>query len=425
MIPGICWQTFNCKNIAQAKALNDTGFKCLRIFFNLCDVRQKRTNETWQYYINDLFVNMPDGLKNWTFEGKTEMFCDNSKMRDSFDFCKKYNWLPIVCLGYQEETPHNWIGRAPSRDKFPFLFEFTQQLGLYLYNTYGFDRADVEVWNEPTKLQGLGFGYDKYIELSLLIAEAWKSASINYKVHVFADDILRNEYLEKLLNHYVLMNKVDYIAVHIGVGSEDSEWEDKLLKKLYNRIKELGLKVNIALTEMNFNGIWDRKNQLVITDKDGNLIDEIVDIFAGILWIRKDKFGTATRLDDLWLTKPGSIKCTSDEKVLILKNFIIKYYKPYEIIEEDMKLDKIYKLNSHGIGVKFVQKVVNAELMPEPLLIEDGIWGAKTTIAVKDYQKLLGLVQDGIVGEKTMKSMIDNYPEIWNEIEYEWAIGER
>ena len=93
--------------------------------------------------------------------------------------------------------------------------------------------------------------------------------------------------------------------------------------------------------------------------------------------------------------------------------------------EDDMKLEKYYKLGSKGIGVKFIQMILNEDIKPEPKLILDGIWGSKTAGIVKQYQEKYELKVDGIVGPQTMKSMIEQYPWIWNEIEYEWAIGVR
>jgi len=294
-------------------ALVKAGFKGLRIFFNLCDIRQKRTGEDWQLYINDLFSTMPDGLKNWTYEGKTGLFCDNDKMKDSFDLCKKLSWLPVVCLGYQEEQPHNWLGRAPAKDKWAFLAEFTKQLGLYLYNIYGFSRADLEIWNEPSKLQSLGFGWDKYVTMSIPMVKAWHSVSSNYKVHVFADDIQRQDYLNNILTHVELMANADYISAHIL--TEDSEWDDNLVRKTADKIKNMGLKVKLVLTEMSPMGKWDRLNQL-----PGN-----VEMY-GLLWaIRKQEVGTAFRIDDLWMYTSSKLQVTSPEKVSIITNFNNKY----------------------------------------------------------------------------------------------------
>jgi peptidoglycan hydrolase-like protein with peptidoglycan-binding domain len=92
---------------------------------------------------------------------------------------------------------------------------------------------------------------------------------------------------------------------------------------------------------------------------------------------------------------------------------------------EDMTLDKLYKLGSKGIGVRFIQKVLNEDIKPTPLLIVDGIWGTKTTDAVKQYQTFYGLKIDGLVGTQTMRSMILEYPEIWNDTEYDYSIGIR
>lgn len=103
---------------------------------------------------------------------------------------------------------------------------------------------------------------------------------------------------------------------------------------------------------------------------------------------------------------------------------IIKDNKPAEV-EEDMQLDKYYKLGSRGIGVRFIQKVLNEDIEPDPTLVVDGIWGSKTAEIVKEYQEKYGLKVDGIVGSQTMKSMIEEYPWCWNEICYEYSIGVR
>ena len=101
-------------------------------------------------------------------------------------------------------------------------------------------------------------------------------------------------------------------------------------------------------------------------------------------------------------------------------NFI-KTKKPIE--DEDMKLEKIYKQGSKGIGVRFIQMVVN-EYMGFNLVV-DGIWGTKTEEGVKAFQIANALVMDGIVGTATFPKMIEAYPKIWDKINYMWAIGVR
>jgi hypothetical protein len=94
--------------------------------------------------------------------------------------------------------------------------------------------------------------------------------------------------------------------------------------------------------------------------------------------------------------------------------------------EEDMKLDTIYKEGSKGIGVKFIQKVLNEDIKPEPLLKVDGIWGIKTNAVVLKYQEKYNLSQyGGAIGPNTMQDMIKQYPDIWDNIQYLWAIGVR
>ena len=419
----LCWATLK----VTAKAIVDFFLKCkfkgIRIFFNLCDVRQRRPGEDWQLYMNDLFTNMPDGMHAWTFENKTGLFSDNEKMRDVFDFCQAKNILPVVCVGYQEETPHNWIGRAPGKDKWPFLEEFTRQLGIYLYQTYGFEKAVLEIWNEPTKLQALGFGYDKYIDMSIPMAKAWHSVSPNYEVWGFADDICRPSYYEKLLNHKEWVANHDAISVHIGVASKDSEWDDKLLQKLFDKISELKLTIKVAISEMSVNGIWPRFNQFLMRDAKGNPAGSKVIAAALILTIRKAIFGTATRIDDLGLTNGDTIKCTSEDKVDQLIAIDAQYYKPYILEEDDdMKLEEYYYKNKvtfsrdpKKAGIRFIQTVVG--------VTPDSIWGDATDEAVKLYQEQNHLIQDKIVGPLTFRSMMKNYPSAYTDLQYFVATG--
>lgn len=103
-----------------------------------------------------------------------------------------------------------------------------------------------------------------------------------------------------------------------------------------------------------------------------------------------------------------------------MKNFI-NNKKPIVNGDDEMKLDKIYKKGSRGIGVKFIQMVVN-EYMKTNLVI-DGIWGTKTEEGVKAFQEANGLAVDGIVGPATFPAMIEAYPKLWDKVEYLYAIG--
>ena len=104
-----------------------------------------------------------------------------------------------------------------------------------------------------------------------------------------------------------------------------------------------------------------------------------------------------------------------------MANFIISK-KPVTNGDDEMKLDKIYKKGSRGIGVKFIQMVVN-ELLSLNLVV-DGIWGAKTEEGVKAFQAKWNLVIDGIVGPVTFPAMIEAYPKLWDRLQYMYAVGE-
>lgn len=60
----------------------------------------------------------------------------------------------------------------------------------------------------------------------------------------------------------------------------------------------------------------------------------------------------------------------------------------------------VIKQGSRGGDVKLLQKYIGAW--------QDGIWGPKTTEAVKKWQKEHGLVDDGVVGNKTWMKLIEN-----------------
>lgn len=61
------------------------------------------------------------------------------------------------------------------------------------------------------------------------------------------------------------------------------------------------------------------------------------------------------------------------------------------------------KLGSRNEYVLAWQKYLN--LSGFPCGLEDGIFGRNTLIAVKDYQESIGLVADGVIGQKTWKSI--------------------
>lgn len=58
----------------------------------------------------------------------------------------------------------------------------------------------------------------------------------------------------------------------------------------------------------------------------------------------------------------------------------------------------LLKKGSHGKDVKTLQRILH--------LYEDGIFGAMTEEAVKEYQRQHGLTADGIVGDKTWAVML-------------------
>lgn len=367
MIAIICWKSFCAKLWAHISKLINSGFKGLRIFFNLCDLPYKpglsdddkiSSSAEWQSYINHCFATMPDGKHAWTFETFPKPFWSsdpNEMMKDAFDFCQKYNWLPIVCMGYQEEKPYNWLAtnesnRAIPEDKWKWLGRFSREFAIYLKNTYKFERVDLEVYNEPTKLQGLGFGYDKYSKLAYIMGKEWKSVDSHNKLHIYADNLAYKSYLDGLMQNVDLMKITDYVSTHCLTHEE---WDDNLIDEVNEKLKKYP-HIRQVLTEMSPNGKWNRMQKLLIFDADKNVIGHKVDMYGMILPIRCDTIGTGFDYDDIWIyefDKPENIRCTSEWKEKYLHDFNSIYAKGEDLEMEYLRPEELQEIYT-AFGIK-------------------------------------------------------------------------
>jgi peptidoglycan hydrolase-like protein with peptidoglycan-binding domain len=406
MLPVICWKSFCAKNTAHTNNLIDMGFKGLRIFINLADFPQGTPSQS---YIANV-MNLKDGKWAWdNFSKNWWSSAVNEKVKDAFDFCKKYNWLPIVCFGHSEEQS-SWLGRSPSSDKWLWLKQMAAEFAKYLYNM-GFARADIEIWNEPNECMSAAH----YGQVAIHTIAGWKSVNSNYKSHVFASNIEQQGYLDALLNDTELMKVTDYLSPHC---ISFNEWDSDLIALTYQKCSAKGKKV--SLLEISPLGDMNRLNKIV-----GKC-----DMYGLVLIIRNSLIGTAFDIDDFLVydfDNPDHFIAVTTYKMQWIKEFNKKYYIPCEVMEDDMKLDKVYKIGSRGIGVKFIQMCLNKDIeidLVKPLAV-DGIFGTKTAEALKDYQQSYNLAVDGMAGQQTFKVMIFNNPEIWDEIQYLYAVGER
>ena len=130
-----------------------------------------------------------------------------------------------------------------------------------------------------------------------------------------------------------------------------------------------------------------------------------------------------TRMDDYAVWDDNLFQITAPDKISISAQFNRDNYIPYKITEEDMVLEKEYKYGSKGIGVRFIQKVLNKDL--EANLAIDGIWGNQTNIAVKSFESKYQMTIDSKVDTQQFKFMIRSYPDEWNDTEHDWSIGVR
>ena len=387
-IPCICWQEWYTQNQLANNALINAGFKGLRIFFNLRDLPRKSDSTSWQGYIGYLFNTMPNGLHTFQFEGHASVNTTTEPMRSTFDFCKKYKWLPIVCMGTSEESVSGeWIGRVPV--DWNWIGRFVKEFAIYLKTVYGFDRCDLEIFNEPTKIWGTD--YKSYCTIAYIMGSNWKTTS-NYKLSVFNDDLLRQSFLDGVLTDTKLMAITDYIGTHIGVGSEDSEWDNNLILKTTQKIVKYP-HLKQALTEMSVNGIWSRLQQL----------PNNVAMYGIIGAIRNIEFGTATRIDDIWMWDiAGNLVCTSPQKAQILKDFNNKYYKPYILESEDMELNYV-KYGTINEETRTVQEILKDSGY---VINVTGKCDLNTVTAIKDFQTEYNLKVDAWVGKLTWAKLL-------------------
>lgn len=419
MIAGICWKTFCAKNPNHVNNLNDMGFKTLRIFLNLADLPNNplltatSSDYAWQQYIKKIYNELPDGMWAWTFEDFEKPFWSanpNDTFKDNIEFCKANGWLPILCAGHSEEQ-NSWLTRCPAADKWAWLKRFSKELGLFLNNTIGFKRVDLEIWNEPNECQTAS----QYSNVALHMCLGWKSVNAG-KTHVFACDIRHQDYLDYILSIGQLMQYVDYISPHILTYDE---WDSDLLDRTYEKVVIQHNK-KLSLLEISPLGDMERMNRIV-----GKC-----HMYALLLIIRNSNIGTAFEIDDFLMydfNDPNKWVAVTTWKMNWIKEFNKKYAnESIDVIgDDDMKLNDTYSVGSRGVVVKFIQECMNEDYFVPAKLVVDGIFGTKTKEAVESYQKRNGLSGTGIADKTTMLRIIKQFPVLWDKLEANWAYGER
>jgi hypothetical protein len=67
----------------------------------------------------------------------------------------------------------------------------------------------------------------------------------------------------------------------------------------------------------------------------------------------------------------------------------------------------ILRIGSRGPDVKALQERLNARLTPSPKLVPDGVYGARTQLTVRQFQRDNWLVEDGEAGPCTQNAAFD------------------
>lgn len=415
MPSGQCWSTAQSSNNMHRTILKDM-FPCgiERIFIDLADI-PKPTGIVDVNYVTNVMENMFDGLRYWeNDEGDNHIYngtLGEGSTKSHLTMCKALNAIPILCLGHTEERT-SWLSRNPIQH-IEFLEQFTKYLAGYLRNNLGFIQAHLEVFNEPQKC----IPVNDYIKICKAMIKGFTQYP-NFKVHIGSNDIdwdlylPGHEYLPNIIKDKELMSmmKGHYYSTHVL-------WERQHNQGYIKEVNEIlfGTGVKQSVTEFSPDGDWGTL---------GELLQNKIEIYCILFVLRNDFF--ADVFDDIYIFdkhKGPEIISYNEKKHIILKDFNNRFYnKPLPIEDEDMKLEKIYfkdktvyNVDPKHAGVKFIQTVLG--------LVPDGNFGIKTDSAVKAYQISKGLVADGKVGATTFTAMIDEFPRLWDELQYNVAIG--
>jgi peptidoglycan hydrolase-like protein with peptidoglycan-binding domain len=327
--------------------------------------------------------------------------------------CKTINAIPILCIGHTEERT-SWLTRNPV-NHCDFLEQFCKYLSYYLRNNFGFIQAHLEVFNEPQKC----IPVNDYAKICISMGRGFKQYP-NFKVHIGSNDIEidLNEYIEYLVKEHELEDGIiidakkyaDYYSTHVLWPRQHNQG---YIAKVNSILKGTNLKQSV--TEFSPDGDWDTFDEL---------INNGIDIYCILFVLRNDFFGDV--LDDIFIFdkhKGPEIISYNQDKHIMLKAINNRYFnKPLPIEDEDMKLEKFYYKNKvtynadpKHAGVKFIQDCLG--------LLPDGNFGIKTENAVKAYQLSKGFKDDGIVGKDTFTALIDEFPRLFDELQYNVATG--
>jgi peptidoglycan hydrolase-like protein with peptidoglycan-binding domain len=334
------------------------------------------------------------------------------------DKCIKENKYSIttVCLNYDPKPTF-----IPNETQWRNYIEET--VIILLSRGLNKNNGRIDLINEPTKYCRTNDVPDVEVYLKL---EHWAVDQVNGRLMVGSgcDELLYDSFQDNIARR----GKAPVYVIHIQASCDTEDRTTMYVVRAKHRADIYG-KI-LDCNEGNYKNVSTSsgynlmKFQMLEAERNGCAC--YLNVFNGL--VKSGYKGSTSQWDFLCFKIDGQFRSSAAQnnynKWVGLMNS--KAPIPNIVVEDDdMKLDKLYRTGSRGIGVKFIQMVVNIEMEIDPPLVEDGIWGAKTEDAVKAYQIERDLAVDGIVGSITMKSMISDYPEIWDEIEYEYAIGVR
>ena len=235
-----CWNDYQSLNNDHLTVYKEIGLNSAKTFINVRELPQNpklmswSSSSEWQSYMNHLDVYLPRMFTCWNNNSKDfwvgnpkgftpSVTKDGEKFSDFQNACKQAGLIPIYCIGSSEEAIPigDWLGRAPTSDKWRWLGRFCKEFAIFINKKYGFKKAVLEIWNEPIKTFG---NYDAtwYMHLGAYMAKGWKSANLGsgYEVWINSNDIQHQGFIDQLLRFENLMMYTTAITTHCNSRAE-------------------------------------------------------------------------------------------------------------------------------------------------------------------------------------------------------------
>lgn len=158
------------------------------------------------------------------------------------------------------------------------------------------------------------------------------------------------------------------------------------------------------------------------TKFDNDRLLKINKVFIGFPFI-SEELADYNDMFNKYALSIGDFKKDKFKIIDYVQQFKDKKEEVFNEMLDDIIFGVLYKVGTRGIGVKRIQRILNLWYIDNcddyeqeyELLINDGLFGAKTKEAIEFYQMVNNLTTDGIVGSETLTSMFNFILDRYNK----------